>query len=89
MGSVAHQIKGILEDNMFMRKNYQRFATLTKREMEILRLVVIGRKRNHIAEQLNISLHTYDTHRKNIRTKLEAKSLADLMRYARAFGVMD
>lgn len=89
MGTIAQQLEGILEDNVFMRKHYQRFASLTKREMEILSMIVKGEKRQHIAETLHISLHTYDTHRKNIRKKLEVRSFADLLKYARSFGLMD
>lgn len=88
MGQIADRMEGLLEDNMFMRKHYQQFAELTKREREILQMVAQGGKRSHIADQLHISLHTYDTHRKNIRRKLERPSAADLMRFARAFGLV-
>lgn len=89
MGQISEKMVGLLEDNLFMRKNYQRFAALTKREREIVSLVVQGVKRRDIAEQLFISLHTYDTHRKNIRKKLELKSSSDLTRYALAFGLVE
>ncbi|MEO1451021.1 MAG: helix-turn-helix transcriptional regulator, partial [Bacteroidota bacterium] len=88
MGLIGERLTGLLEENMFMRQRYQHFASLTKREREVLKLVAVGVKRRHIAEQLHISLHTYDTHRRNIRRKLEIKSFADLMRYAHAFGLV-
>jgi DNA-binding CsgD family transcriptional regulator len=87
MGRLSQQITGLLDDNLFIKQNYQRFASLTKQECLILKLIVSGQKRRHIAEQLHISLHTYDTHRKNIRQKLDVKSVSELIRYAQAFGL--
>ncbi len=87
MGSLSAQLTGLLEDNLFIKKNYQRFASLTKQECVILKMIVSGQQRRHIAERLSISLHTYDTHRKNIRQKLDTKSLSELIRYAQAFGL--
>ncbi|RMG59460.1 MAG: LuxR family transcriptional regulator [Bacteroidetes bacterium] len=89
MGAIAHQMSSLLEDNLFLTKNYRRFASLTKREREILAWVVQGEKRSHTAERLHMSLHTYDTHRKHIRQKLGTKSLAELVRYAKVFGMIE
>lgn len=52
---------------------------LTKREMEILRLIVEGQSSDSIAANLYISRHTVNTHRRNILAKTETKSLADLI----------
>lgn len=89
MGQINQQLTGLLEDNLFIKKNYQRFASLTKQERAILKLVVSGEKRQTIADKLFISVHTYDTHRKNIRQKLETKSISELIRYAQAFGILE
>jgi len=89
MGQLSQQLTGLLEDNLFIKKHYQKFASLTKQEREILKLVVMGVRRQHISDQLHISIHTYDTHRKNIRRKLETKSLGELIRYAQAFGLFE
>ena len=89
MGNLNKQLSGLLDDNLFIKKNYLKFASLTKQEREILKLIVSGHKRQDIADQLFISVHTYDTHRKNIRKKLETKSLSELIRYANAFGVFE
>ncbi|MDB4286394.1 helix-turn-helix transcriptional regulator [bacterium] len=88
MGQIAGKMEGLLEDNLFMKKNYQKFASLSKREMEIMKLVAKGLKRSEIADMLSISIHTYDTHRKNIRNKLELTSFSELIKYARAFGLI-
>ncbi|WP_262249653.1 LuxR C-terminal-related transcriptional regulator [Parapedobacter soli] len=52
---------------------------LTKREMEILKLIVEGQSSDAIAVNLFISRHTVDTHRRNILAKTETKSLAELI----------
>jgi two-component system response regulator FixJ len=54
--------------------------TLTRREVQVLDLLLQGTPSKRIAEQLNISARTVDVHRHNIMVKMEAESLADLLR---------
>jgi DNA-binding NarL/FixJ family response regulator len=58
------------------------FATLTKREREILQLLAEGWATKRIAEELHVSIKTVETHRQHIMDKLELRSLADLTKYA-------
>lgn len=60
---------------------------LTRREREILRLVVKGLTNQQIADQLNISPRTVDTHRTNIMQKLDIHEVANLVRYAIEHGI--
>jgi len=55
---------------------------LTKREIEIVQLVCDGFTTAQIAEELSLSKHTINTHRKNIMGKLHFKTPAELIRYA-------
>ena len=55
---------------------------LTEREIEIIRLVTQGKSAKEIANELFLSLHTVDTHRRNILSKLKLKNIADLTRFA-------
>ncbi|MDP1564184.1 MAG: response regulator transcription factor, partial [Pirellulaceae bacterium] len=55
---------------------------LTDRELEIFRLIGAGITTGAIAEQLFLSTHTIDTHRENIKRKLNAKTGAELSRLA-------
>ena len=55
---------------------------LTRRELEILQLIVKGRSTIEMAQELKISRYTIDTHRKNIHKKLGIKSNTGLVRYA-------
>ncbi|WP_422106163.1 response regulator [Winogradskyella sp.] len=57
-------------------------SDLTKREKEILQLIVKGRTSLEMANQLNLSKYTIDTHRKNIHKKLGIKSNTGLVNYA-------
>lgn len=55
---------------------------LTKRELEVLKLIATGNKTNQIAELLFLSIHTINTHRKNILKKLNMSSPTELVVYA-------
>lgn len=55
---------------------------LTKREMEVLRLIAEGKSNKEIANLLFISIRTVQNHRANIMNKLSIKKTADLIRYA-------
>lgn len=60
----------------------QRLASLTPREREVLPLVVSGLLNKQAAAELGISEVTLQIHRGKIMQKMEAASLADLVRFA-------
>ncbi len=62
--------------------NGQHMPALTKREVDILKLVAHGRTSQNIADALQVSKHTVDTHRKNIHRKLDLEGSAALIKYA-------
>lgn len=78
----------LLEENSFLRNNYQKFSTLGKREKEILKLVALGKSSPEIGAQLYIASATVDAHRKNIKKKLSISSHYDFTQYARAFDLI-
>jgi DNA-binding NarL/FixJ family response regulator len=55
---------------------------LTERERQVLQLLAEGRSSPMIAKRLNISTRTVDAHRRNIMTKLNLFSIAELTKYA-------
>ena len=55
---------------------------LTDRELEVFRLIGQGLTTGAIATQLFLSTHTIDTHRENIKRKLNAKTALELSRMA-------
>lgn len=55
---------------------------LTDRQLEIFRLIGEGEGVREIAQRLKISVHTVETHRENIKRKLQIDKLIDLYRRA-------
>ncbi|MCZ2722328.1 response regulator transcription factor [Marinomonas sp. 15G1-11] len=55
---------------------------LTKRETAVLKEVATGLSNKEIAQSLNISVRTVETHRQNIKNKLEIHTSAGLIKYA-------
>lgn len=64
-----------------------RHASLTRREREVLPLIVEGFLNREIGEHLGISEITVKAHRGQIMRKMEAESLAELLRMAQVVGV--
>jgi DNA-binding NarL/FixJ family response regulator len=63
------KVKSMIGKDTFAAKHQ-----LTKREMEILRLIKQEETTEKIAEMLNLSYYTVETHRKNINQKLKFKT---------------
>lgn len=66
-----------------------RFDSLTPREREVFGLVTSGLMNKQIAGRLNLSEITIKIHRGNLMRKMQAQSLADLVRMAEALGVRE
>lgn len=64
------------------REILQRLGQLTPREMEVLRLIISSHSNKESARILNISNRTIDAHRARIMEKMQADSLAELMKIA-------
>ena len=62
----------------------ERFATLSKREEEVLTHLLNGLSNRTIAQQLNLSMRTVEVHRANLMKKTKATSLVELVKMARA-----
>jgi DNA-binding CsgD family transcriptional regulator len=88
MHHIAAKAARLVEENNFLRKNFSSYAKLSKREREVLRLLALGKSATDTAEELFISLNTVETHRKNIKQKLDTTAYFDLCQYARAFDLV-
>ena len=60
----------------------KRFATLTRREQQLLELIVEGASNKDVARALDISIKTVEAHRARLVRKLEVKSLAEMVQLA-------
>ncbi len=72
------------DDVISMYRNEKRspFQELTKREKEILQLVVKGFTSKQMAEILNLSQRTIDHHRSNLLRKFNRKNTVEMVNYA-------
>lgn len=68
------------EDNEERRTIRARIESLSPREREVLRLVTSGLLNKQIAAELNISEVMVKTHRRNVMEKMQADSLAELVK---------
>jgi DNA-binding NarL/FixJ family response regulator len=74
-----------LVDDMFRVK--RKSAQLTRREKEILQLIVNEHTNQEIADKLFLSLHTVENHRISLLHKLEVKNTAGLVKVALETGL--
>ena len=79
--STVHLFKTIIEQNHFMKNNVDKYSSLTKREKETLKFIVIGYTNQQISEEMNISPHTIRTHRNRIWKKLDITQIRDCLKY--------
>lgn len=86
---VKDTISRILEgENLFLElgnnsvKETPYEKLITPREKEVIALIKQGKSAKYISNELNISIFTVDTHRKNILKKLELNSVKELIAFS-------
>jgi RNA polymerase sigma factor (sigma-70 family) len=77
--------QALLED--YMRSLQQRqladsYDLLTDREKEVLQLLAEGKSNKEVAQVLNVSLYTVETHRTHLMQKLNLHNTAEIVLYA-------
>jgi DNA-binding NarL/FixJ family response regulator len=70
------------QEHPLFRDQFVESMHLTKREVEMIQLITQGKHAPEIANELFLSLHTVNTHRKNILKKLNLSNVAELVRFA-------
>ncbi|MGQ9917143.1 MAG: response regulator transcription factor [Bryobacteraceae bacterium] len=77
--------QALLEDymrNLQQRNQQDSYSLLTDREKEVLQLLAEGRSNKEVAQLLNLSVYTVETHRTRIMQKLNLHNTAELVLYA-------
>jgi DNA-binding NarL/FixJ family response regulator len=64
-------------------------GNVTPRELEVLRLLALGRSNKEVAVALDISTKTVDAHRANIMRKLHLRTYSDLIQFAIRHKIID
>ena len=75
--------------NFKPKKNEPEAPPLTHQEIKITELTAWGLTAKEIGDKLNISIHTVNTHRKNIFKKIGVKNASELVMYAIKNGIID
>lgn len=85
------QTKGaqVVSDDPGAMPSTPQVRKLTARELEVLRLVALGRGTRQIAEELGISLHTVRNHVRHFRRKLNATTKLDAVLTAMRHGILE
>ena len=68
---------------------FNSISIISEREKEVLRLVAYEYSSREIAQELYISMNTVNTHKKNLRSKLDVKNLAGLVRKGFELGILN
>ena len=86
------EVLDIVMNSFSGKKNIEKknpFPKLSRREKQVLQLIVDEYTTGEIAEKLFISFGTVETHRRNLLLKLNARNTAGLVRAALEYGLLD
>lgn len=95
-------ISEVLIGNMYFSKEFSNIANklvpkqhkksvvkLTDREKQVLKLICMGNSNQEIADELELSSHTVDGHRKNLLHKIGARNTASMIMISIKDGLID
>jgi two-component system, NarL family, response regulator NreC len=89
---LTRKVARILQEDYISRLQQRglddRYDLLSDREREILQMIAEGRSNKEVANLLNISLTTVETHRGHILQKLDIHSVPELILYAVRKGII-
>lgn len=90
LSAIRHAIglsRNALDDEQEMRMLRDRYSCLSRREKEVMALVVVGKLNKQVGFELGISEITVKAHRGRVMEKMEARSLAHLVTMAARLGL--
>jgi two-component system response regulator FixJ len=82
---LLEKIQAAITENIKQEKEHpkasaQHLASLTPRERQVMEYILAGKLNKQIAGELNISMSTVELHRARVMHKMQAKSLAELVK---------
>ncbi len=96
LGTKANELSNHIDEvdkythqNLYRKKYYPSFKSLTLREKEIIKDYCNGLNSNNIKLKYNISKETVKTHKKNINAKLNTNSIFKIIQFAEVFKLLD
>jgi len=90
LSAIRHAVKrstAVLDEQAEIAALHSSYDSLTPREQEVMRLVVAGRLNKQIGLELGISEITVKAHRGKVMQKMQAGSIADLVKTAVRLGL--
>lgn len=78
----CNRVMNHIMEKSFGKEDEKKKTPLSKREIEVVKLIAEGKIAKEIAALLNLSTHTIYTHRKNIMKKLKLSTAPELVLYA-------
>ena len=85
---ICEEVKNILAQQELDEDNEEGdLNNLSRRELDIIKLIKEGLSSKEIAQQLDISLKTVEVHRYNVLKKLKLKNTAALVNFINAKGL--
>lgn len=86
----SKEVTETIIQNLYKRPSEQKmeYAQLTEREKDVLKLIAQEFSTKEIADKLFISPNTVETHRKNLMSKINAKNIAGLVKFALQTGLI-
>jgi DNA-binding NarL/FixJ family response regulator len=82
---VQHQKLNVVGMDVEERTESATDCQVTKREREIIHLMAEGFSTKEVAQELHISFHTVESHRKNLLVKMKARNMVHLVAMAIRF----
>lgn len=84
----ASQVARLVLEGFLRNQGSEPIELLSPRERELLQMIAEGKSTKEIAQQLDISTKTAETHRTNLMRKTGCRSVAELVRFAVRIGVI-
>ena len=88
-GIMGITIEKILEESLLSNNGWALFESLTKTEKQIMKLLADGYSNKQVADLVNTSFHTVNTHKKNIYRKLNINTITKLVKINLAIQLLE